>query len=144
MSRWKVLPHRLGLGPREGQCRDCGRLVVTTAPDSCARCALERYSDQGFVTVTNPVVLFEEQGWELWRGVAQDLPAGQIAVNRFYLWVGHGDAGPLERAPDELVPEREFAHASRAHQAGVDLTGRYPQVWVVTIVGCWCITSRRY
>lgn len=137
-NRWKVLPHRLA----DGRCRDCGRLVAGSAPETCTRCALERYGDVGFFTIANPVVAFEEQGRELWRQVAQQLRAGQLRADRFYLFVGHDDGEPLERPLDELLDnERDFAHAQTAHETGLDLTRRYPQVWVVTTVGCWSISS---
>lgn len=143
MSRWKDLPHRLSADhpTRAGQCRDCGWLEPGSAPDTCARCAMQRYAAQGFFVLANPVLAFEQQGRELWRGVAKDLRAGQIATNRFYLWVGHGDGGPLERASDEVLPEREFIEATVAHETALDLTRRYPQIWVVTTVGCWNVGS---
>lgn len=138
MSRWKVLPHRLN----DGRCRDCGRHVPGTAPQTCPRCAIERAHDEGLFTIVNPVVAFEEQGRESWRGVAGELRAGRMRSGHFYLWIGHGDGGPLERPLDELLSnEREFARADTAHETGLDLTERYPQVWVITTVGGWCVTS---
>ncbi len=137
-NRWKVLPHRLS----GGRCRDCGRHDARSAPDTCPRCAVERYGDVGFFVIVNPVAAFEEHGRELWRQVSQQLRSGQLRSDRFYLFVGHGDGGPLERPLDELLDnERAFAHAQAAHETGLDLTRRYPQVWVVTTVGCWSISS---
>lgn len=138
INRWKVLPHRLS----DGKCRDCGRYAAITAPDNCPRCMLELRRDAGFFTIENPVAAFEQQGREMWREVARQLRCGDLRSGRFYLWIGHGDGGPLERPLDELLPnERVFSDATLAHETGLDLTRRYPQVWVVTTVGCWDITS---
>lgn len=142
MNRWKVLPHRLAEGIRRGQCRDCGQHDATSAPDTCPRCALERYRDEGYDTIENPVSAFELQGREKWRAISQQLRSGQIRSGRFYLFVGHNDGGALERPLDELLDiEREIAHAPVAHEVGLDLTRRYQQVWVVTTVGAWNVTS---
>lgn len=135
-GRWKYLPHRLS----DGRCRDCGRLVASTAPDTCARCALERYGDQGFSIVQNPVAAFEQELRETWRILAQEIRAGQIPPNRFYVWVGHGDGGPLDR-PAEDLDGGPFADATTAHEMAMQLISRYPQVWVVTNVGCWNVFS---
>lgn len=142
ISRWKVLPHRIPGGAREGQCRDCGQYDYTSAPETCARCAIERYSDAGFYIIVNPVSAFELQGRELWRKVSRQLRTGQLRSERFYLFVGHNDGAPLQRPLTELLDiEREIAFADVAHETGLDLTRRYQQVWVVTTVGGWDITS---
>jgi hypothetical protein len=144
MNRWKILPHRVPAGRRAGQCRDCGQYDITAAPDACTRCALERYQEAGFFTIRDPVAAFEIENRERWRQVAQQLRTGRVRADLFYLFVGLDDGGPLEPPPDELLPrERAFAHASRAHEAGMVLTARYPQVWVVTTVGCWSVASGR-
>jgi hypothetical protein len=108
----------------------------------CARCALERYRDAGFFIITDPVSAFEIQGRERWRQVAQQLRSGQIRSGRFYLFVGHDDGGPLERPLNVLLDsEQEITLASVAYETGLDLTRRYQQVWVVTTVGCWSVSS---
>ncbi len=141
-NRWKVLPHRITEGRRAGQCRDCGRQDVASAPNTCPRCMIERYGDRGHFTIVDPVSAYEVQGRELWRQVAHDLRAGQLRSDRFYIWIGHGDGGPLERPLDELLDnEREFGNARVAHETALDLTCRYPQVWVITTVGGWDVTS---
>jgi hypothetical protein len=138
MSRWKVLPHRLA----DGRCRDCGRLVATTAPQGCPRCAIERAFDEGMFTILNPVVAFEDQGRELWSEVAMKMRSGKIRSGHFYIWIGHGDGLPLEQPIDELLSnEQEFANASTAQETALDLARRYPQVWVITTVGGWCVTT---
>jgi len=142
-SQWKILPHRIPTGRRLGQCRDCGQYDANSAPNTCARCAIERYQAAGFFILTDPVAAFEIQGRELWRSVAQQLRSGQIRSDMFYLFVGHDDGEPMEQPPDELLPpQRAFAHARRAHEAATGLTARYPRVWVVTTVGCWSVSSR--
>lgn len=142
INRWKVLPHRLSSGIREGQCRDCGHHDPTSAPDTCPRCALERYGDEGYDTIENPVAAFELQGREKWRVVSRQLRSGQLRSGRFYLFVGHDDVDVLERPASELFDaDREWEIADLAHETGLDLTRRYRQVWVVTTVGAWNVTS---
>lgn len=142
INRWKVLPHRIPSGRREGQCRDCGQHDPTAAPRTCTRCSLEFYGDLGYDTIVNPVTAFEDQGRELWRVIAQQLRAGQLRSGQFYVFVGHGDGGPLERPLDELQSnEQVIAYADIAHETALDLTRRYPQVWVVTTVGAWHVTT---
>jgi hypothetical protein len=134
MNRWKVLPHRLN----DGRCRDCGRHVAATAPDTCCRCAIERYKDLGHPTIANPVNAFELHGREMWRLPAIALRSGEMRSGMFYPWIGHADGGTLERPLDELLDNgREVAHASVAHETALDLTRRYSQVWVLTTVGGW-------
>lgn len=138
INRWKVLPHRRATG----QCIDCGHHDARSAPDTCPRCAIESYRDRGFFTIANPVTAFELQARELWRLVAQDLRSGKMRSGRFYIWIGHGDGGPLERPLDELVPgEQDFIGASRAHEVALQLARRHPQVWIVTTVGGWDVVS---
>lgn len=142
INRWKVLPHRIPTGLRAGQCRDCGQHDPTAAPETCPRCALERYSDLGYDTIVNPVVAFEDQGREQWRVIAQQLRAGRLRSGSFYIFVGYGDGGPLERPVDELADvTREWSCADMAHETALDLVRRYPQVWVVTTVGAWNVTT---
>jgi hypothetical protein len=108
MNRWKVLPHRLN----DGRCRDCGRHVAATAPDTCCRCAIERYKDLGHPTIANPVNAFELHGREMWRLPAIALRSGEMRSGMFYPWIGHADGGTLERPLDELLDNgREVAHA---------------------------------
>jgi hypothetical protein len=139
-GRWRILPHRIG--GEDGRCRDCGRHDLGTAPDTCTRCAVKRYGNAGFFTMIDPVAAFELEGRDQWRNVSQQLRNGQLRSGRFYLFVGHDTGEPLERPPDELLSsEREIAHAQIAHEVGLDLTRRYQQVWVVTTVGCWSVSS---
>jgi hypothetical protein len=141
MNRFKVLPHRR-TGKNAGQCRDCGQYDVRSAPDTCPRCAIESYADQGCTVVLNPVDAFERDGWELWRNVAKQLRQGQIRSDRFYVFIADGDGGPLRRPVDELLDiERELPHCLVAHEIGLDLSRRHQQVWIVTTVGSWCVTS---
>jgi len=129
----KTLPHRL----RDGRCRDCGKSDATSAPDSCTRCALERYSTRGYAVVADPVTRFEVQGVELWRIVAQALRSGRIRSDRFYLYVGFDDGDPLDLPTDGDCNTWVFPGAAGAQAIARALTQRYPQVWVVTTVGCW-------
>lgn len=129
----RILPHRL----RDGRCRDCGRLDATSAPDTCPRCALERYSSRGYSVVADPVDRFEVQGVELWRIVSQALRSGVIRSDRFYLYVGFDDGAPLDVPTDGDRDAWVFAGAAGAQTIARALTQRYSQVWVVTTVGCW-------
>lgn len=140
--RWRILPHRIG-GP-EGPCRDCGRYESYSAPEGCTRCAVERFKDAGFHIMADPVAAFEVMGRERWRVVAQQLRSGQIRSGHFYVFVGHNDGGPLERPPAEVFPAGqagELAFAKDAYDTGLGLVERYPQVWIVTTVGCWSVSS---
>lgn len=129
----KILPHRL----RDGRCRDCGMSDATAAPDTCPRCALERYSSRGYSVVADPVARFEIQGVEQWRIVAQALRAGTIRSDRFYLYVGCDSDDPLDRPTDGDRNTWVFPGAAGAQTIARALTQRYSQVWVVTTVGCW-------
>lgn len=110
---------------------------ATSAPDGCTRCALERYSTRGYTVVADPVYRFEVHGMELWRVVARDLRSGAIRSDRFYLYVGLDDGGPLDLPTDADRATWVFPGAAGAQTIARALTQRYPQVWVVTTVGCW-------
>lgn len=140
MNRWKILPHRLA----GGRCRDCGQYDAYSAPENCPRCAFERFRDAGFFTILDPVSAFENQGRERWRTVAQQLRSGRIRSGRFHLFVGHDDGGPLEPVLPEVLPAGQVPvsdWSSDAYATATALTGRYPQVWVVTTIGCWSVSS---
>jgi hypothetical protein len=131
--RWKVLPHRLS----DGRCRDCGTYSAYSAPQSCCRCGLERFADDGCTVQPNPVAAFQA-GYELWRTVAIDLTSGKLKSGSFYPYIGHNDGAPLEPPMGDLDPaDWQVDLASLAHELGLALALRYPQVWVVTTVGCW-------
>lgn len=127
----KALPHRL----RDGRCRDCGHYDSYSAPDTCTRCALERMSERGY-EIVNPIQRWMAFGEELWRHVHQGILIGSIKSGRFYTKVGHNDGGPLITPLADCAPW-EFPTALAAHRGAQLLTERYPQVWVVTTVGCW-------
>jgi hypothetical protein len=130
----KALPHRLA----DGRCRDCGQHDSYSAPDTCPRCTIDRMRDRGYEIVVNPVAQFVHVNDEMWRQVAADLQSGAIKSGRFYIVVGHGDGGSLGLPMGDLSPkEWEVATARTAHDTARLLTQRYPQVWVVTTVGCW-------
>lgn len=129
----KALPHRL----RNGQCRECGKYDLSSAPRTCVRCALEVMSGIRYEVVDAPNRLFEVRGWELWRTAAADMASGRLRADRFHLYVGHNDGAPLER-PEGLPPGLDSALTYSAAQAlAADLQQRYPQVWVVTTLGSW-------
>lgn len=129
----KALPHRL----RDGRCRDCGHHDSYSAPDTCARCALDRMRERGYGVVLDPVLRFD-RGGELWRQTAMGIRNGGIRSGRFYVMVGHNDGGSLGLPMGDLSPaEWEAVTAQGAHRTARGLTQRYPQVWVVTTVGCW-------
>lgn len=130
----KHLPHRLG----NGKCRDCGQFDSRSAPASCARCALDRMRDDGHEIVVNPVAQFVHVNDEMWREVAAALMGNRFKSDRFYIVVGHNDGGSLSLPMGDLQPaQREVSNARTAQLTAQDLTARYPQVWVVTTVGCW-------
>lgn len=135
-------PHRLDGGPRAGQCRDCGTYDMSSAPLTCCRCALERYGALGHEIIVNPVAQFVHVNDEMWRQVTQDLSGGVIRSDRFYIYIGHNDGGPLTlpaggvagfEAEGWATPDAPGAHVSAKYL----LENRYPQAWVVTTVGCW-------
>lgn len=130
----KVLPHRLA----DGRCRDCGQHHSYSAPDNCTRCAIDRMRERGYGIVPHPVWQFEQAGSELWRHAAQGIRNGSIKSGRFYVMVGHNDGGSLGYPMGDLAPgEWETGTAATAHRIARGLIQRYPQVWVVTTVGCW-------
>jgi hypothetical protein len=87
--------------------------------------------------MVNPVAAFLA-GREQWRVVAQDLTSGRIKSGAFYVYIGHGDGGPLELPVGDLDPgDWQHNSASLAHELAVALLQRYSQSWVVTTVGCW-------
>ncbi len=132
MSR--PLPHRLA----GGQCRDCGQYDSWTAPDTCQRCAIDRMEDRGYEVVRDVVGQYERYATEMWREAAAGIKSGAIKSGRFYLMIGHNDGGPLTLPMGDLSPaDWEIAGARRAQALALDLAERYPQVWVVTTVGCW-------
>lgn len=140
MSRPK--PHRLSSGPRAGQCRDCGGYDAFTAPQTCCRCALERYDELGYQVVLDPKARLERYAEEMWRQVALQIFTGSVRSDRFYVFVGHNDGGPLVLPPEDeaaqgldvwAMPGAHTAHATAKYL----LEQRYPQAWVVTTVGCW-------
>lgn len=134
----KQLPHRIEHGRRAGQCRDCGHHDAYSAPDTCPRCALERMTDLGREVVTDPQGLLEHYGTELWRQPAADLTSGAVKSGRFYIYVGHGDGGSLGLPMGDLSPGGwEVATSRAAMNTAAALLQRYPQVWIVTTVGCW-------
>jgi hypothetical protein len=130
----RPLPHRLG----DGRCRDCGQHDSYTAPDTCARCAIDRMRERGYEIVVNPIAQFVHVNDEMWRLVATGLQDGSIKSDRFYVFIGHNDGGPLELPVGEVsAAQWGFAGAAGAQTVARALTQRYPQVWVVTTVGCW-------
>jgi hypothetical protein len=130
----RAMSHRLA----DGRCRDCGKHDSYSAPDSCPRCALDRMGDRGYEIVVNPVAQFVHVNDEMWRQVAADIQSGAIKSDRFYILVGHNDGGSLGLPMGDLSPKQwEVASAQTAHRTARSLIQRYPQVWVVTTVGCW-------
>jgi hypothetical protein len=130
----KALPHRL----RDGRCRDCGQYDLRSAPDTCTRCAIERMTDHGYEIIVNPVAQFIHVNDEMWRVAAHMLLDGSIKSGSFYLFVGHNDGGSLGLPMGDMSPAQwEVANARVATETAEALTQRYPQVWVVTTVGCW-------
>ena len=132
MSR-RVLPHRL----RDGRCRDCGKIDNSSAPGGCCRCAVERHRERGYPVVTDALDRFDNHAVELWRRVAADLRSGAIRSDRFYLYVGHGDGGSLDLPTDGDTGTWVFPGAPEAQAIGKALAQRYPDVWIVTTVGCY-------
>lgn len=129
----KPLPHRKSTG----ECRDCGMIQPSSAPTTCCRCALEIMSNAGHHVQLSPAQLFADFGWEMWRVAAHDMRRGKLKSDRFHLYVGHADGGPLEPAPAEIVGDWQVPTRVAAQALGGHLADRYPQVWVVTTVGSW-------
>lgn len=130
----RILPHRLP----DGRCRECGHHDSFSAPDICCRCALDRMRERGYPIAADPVSQFERFGSEMWRQVATGIRNGSVKSDRFYVFVGYRDGGPLELPMGDLsAGQWEVASARTAHATAQALTARYPQVWVVTTVGCW-------
>lgn len=135
----RTLPHRL----RDGRCRDCGTYTVSTSPQTCIRCSVQIMQELGHSVLVSAVAAFERDESELWRQVAADIRTGQILADRFYVYVGHNDGGPLQRPVDDLLPGAWQQGTRSAIQAvAEDLIPRYPEVWVVTTVGCWDVWRR--
>lgn len=132
MSR--PLPHRKSTG----QCRECGTYDAQGAPGSCCRCALERMDDRDYQVIVDMTRRWMSMGDELWRQVHPDILTGAIKSDRFYLYVGHNDGGSLGLPMGDLTAQQwAVLDARTAHATAQALTQRYPQVWVVTTVGCW-------
>lgn len=129
----RPLPHRL----RDGRCRDCGQHSPYSAPNGCCRCALERMAERGYQVVDDPAGRFLHLIEERWRLVAAGLSSGRIRSDRYYLYAGMDDGGPLDLPTDGEIGTWTFADAHTAHSIALALLERYEQVWVVTTVGCW-------
>lgn len=135
----RPLSHRLSCG----RCRDCGYYDSFSAPDGCTRCAVDRMREHGHEIVVNPVAQFAHVADELWREVAAGIQNGSIKSDRFYIMVGHNDGGCLSPPLGDLSPgDWEVGNARMARTIAVGLARRYPQVWVVTTVGCWNASTK--
>jgi hypothetical protein len=130
----KILPHRL----QNGRCRDCSMFDPSSAPATCTRCSLEIMGRLGYVVVEeSPARLWTVRNYELWRVAGGDQVSGRLQADRFYLYVGHNDGGPLEPPPDLVSESHCQTDRIAARALAAELVKRYPQVWVVTTVGSW-------
>lgn len=135
----RPLSHRL----TDGRCRECGQHDSYSAPDTCTRCAVDRMRDREYEIIYNPIAQLVHVNDEMWRQVAQGIQNGSVKAGRFYVFVGHNDGGSLVSPLGDLSPsEWEVPTATHARAAARTLASRYPQVWVVTTVGCWNATRK--
>jgi hypothetical protein len=94
--------------------------------------------ERGYEIVVNPIAQFVHVADEMWRHAATGIQNGSIKADRFYIMVGHNDGGSLGLPMGDLTAaEWEISSARTAQRVARTMTGRYPQVWVVTTVGCW-------
>lgn len=120
---------------RSGQCPGCGMYDTSSAPDQCARCALERAQDRGWRTYTREQLLSLSGRFrsdELWAAVVEHYEQDRVPADTFYVYVASADGRLLPLFLRPAVQQSALLASEQA--AGVTM---FAQAWVVTSVGAW-------
>lgn len=91
----------------------------------------------------DPALALASYDDQRWLRVVDDMATGWVKSDRFYVYVGEDDDGPLGLPLGSERPEGEvFPTVTQAGLACARWAARYPEVWVVTTAGCWRPTIR--
>lgn len=133
---------RIRTGRNVGACRACGSHDISSAPDSCSRCAFENAVETGQAPAIDRTALLGRHWYDVCyedlTKVVEHYQEGRVPEGRYQVFIDPGDNIPRPmHAADNVQGLFEHRSVAAAENVARACLGIFDSAWIVTFNGMW-------